>query len=138
MNEAAPVLVVSERPGSERPIPVGSLINHPGALADASVIDTSRRGRAVPVRLLMATDQPFIVASDEAGTYVACIPTVDMLHGGHLLVGSNDHPLSEAEGGPVRLIVADGSTLCWNVKHVASLRAVPEKVPDSVPANPSH
>ena len=131
-------LTVSERPGSERTVPIVSLADHPGALPDAAVINPTSRGRAVPVRLLMSTDQPFIVASDQTGTYTACIPTVDMLHGGNLVVGTIEEPLTSAEGGPVRLIVVDGSTLCWNVKHVTSLRAVPERVPDSIPANPSH
>lgn len=133
-----PRLTVSERPGSERSVPIVSLTDHPGALPDATVIQPTSRGKAVPVRLLMSTDQPFIVASDEDGAYTACVPTVDMLHGGNLLVGTTEEPLTSAEGGPVRLIVVDGSTLCWNVKHVASLRAVPERVPDSTPANPSH
>jgi len=35
-------------------------------------------------------------------------------------------------------VVAEGSTLCWNVKQVGSLRATPERVPDSVPENPPH
>jgi|GEM_PF-2187827 len=134
----ASCITVSERPGSDRSISVTSLADHPGALPDATVIRPTLRGKAVPVRLLMSTDQPFIVASDEDGAYTACVPTVDMLHGGNLLVGTTEEPLTSAEGGPVRLIVTDGSTLCWNVKHVASLRAVPERVPDSIPDNPSH
>lgn len=138
MTEAGHGLIVSERPGSGRVVPLATLIDHPGALRDASVIASGRRGRAVPVRLLLSTDQPFVVATDAVGDYIACIPTVDMVHGGHLLVGTSDEPLTHGEGGPMRLIVADGATLCWNVKHVASLEGVPDRVPDSIPANPKH
>ncbi|MGI9642928.1 MAG: hypothetical protein ACR2N9_09105 [Acidimicrobiia bacterium] len=138
MTETGSGLIVSERPGSERVVPIATLVDHPGALPDASTVASGRRGRAVPVRLVLSTNQPFVVATDVAGDYVACIPTVDMIHGGHLLVGTSDEPLTSDEGGPVRLIVAEGATLCWNVKHVASLEGVPDRVPDSVPANPKH
>jgi len=88
--------------------------------------------------MLMSTDQPFVVAANAAGDYIACIPTVEMIHGGHLLVGTPEEPLTEGEGGPMRLIVSEGATLCWNVKQVASLKGVPNRVPDSIPANPEH
>lgn len=138
MSTDTVALTVSEQEGRDRSIALATLVDHPGAISDATVIDPSRRGRAVPVRLLMSTEEPFVVATDASGTYTACIPTVDLLHGGHLLVGTPDSPLAESEGGPIRLIVSDGSTLCWNVKQVASLRAVPQEVPDSIPANPGH
>lgn len=131
-------LIVSERPGSERLIPTTTLVDHPGALPDASAVASGGRGRAIPVRLLLSTDQPFVVATDATGGYIACIPTVDMIHGGHLLVGTSEKPLAHGAGGPIRLIVVDGATLCWNVKDVVSLQGVPERVPDSIPANPQH
>jgi DMSO/TMAO reductase YedYZ molybdopterin-dependent catalytic subunit len=135
---SAASITVSERPGKERSIDIDVLVSHLGAIPDAATVAKGRRGRAVPVRLIMATDQPFVMVSDEDGTYRACIPTIDLLHGGHLLVGTHDKPLTQDEGGPVRLIVVDGTTLCWNVKHVVSLRAIAEREPDSVPENPPH
>ena len=60
------------------------------------------------------------------------------MRGGMLLVGSADAPLDEAEGGPVRLLVSDGDTLCWNVKQVGSLIATRERLADSVPEQPPH
>lgn len=93
---------------------------------------------AVPVRAVLATDAAWVVVSSADGSYRACIPTQDLLAGGHLLVGTEDDPMTAEDGGPVRLIVADGTTLCWNVKDVASLEASAVRVPDSVPENPPH
>ena len=138
MSEGFDALIVSERPGSERSVPLETLMRHPGAQAgDSSSLD-GHDGQAIPVRLIMSTDQPYILATDTTGTYRACIPTAELLHGGHLLVGKDDEPLSAERGGPIRLVVADGRTLCWNVKSIASLHALPDRVPDSVPENPPH
>jgi DMSO/TMAO reductase YedYZ molybdopterin-dependent catalytic subunit len=67
------------------------------------------------------------------GHYRASIPLAELRRGGWLLVG-----VPAGRGGPVRLVVEDGPTLCWNVKHVASLRFTEGPVPDSVPENPPH
>lgn len=71
-----------------------------------------------------------VVSGD--GSYTASIPLEDMRDGGVLLV------VPPSEGGPIRLRVMDGSTLCWNVKDVAELRFTIGKEPDSVPARPTH
>lgn len=71
-----------------------------------------------------------VVSSD--GSYTASIPLEDLRAGGILL------PVSPTEGGPIRLRVMEGTTLCWNVKDVGELRFTAGKEPDSVPANPTH
>ena len=63
----------------------------------------------------------------------ASIPLAEMRRGGWLLVG-----VPADRGGPVRLVVEEGRTLCWNVKQVVALRFTQGPVPDSVPANPPH
>lgn len=138
MNEASTDLIVSERPGSERSISLTTLTRHPGALRDGSAIHGGHTGAAIPVRLIMSTEQPYILATDSTGSYVACIPTIDLLHGGHLLVATDEEPRAPERGGPIRLVVVDGATLCWNVKDVASLRAIPDRVPDSIPQDRPH
>ena len=62
------------------------------------------------------------------GTYSASIPLDEIRRGGVLTV----------EDGGYRLRVMDGTTLCWNVKDVATLRLTATKEPDSVPERPTH
>jgi DMSO/TMAO reductase YedYZ molybdopterin-dependent catalytic subunit len=77
-----------------------------------------------------------VVSSD--GGYTASIPVDDLLNGGVLLLRSDGRRLTGDEGGPIRLVVRQGKTLCWNVKDVGELRFTVDKEPDSVPARPSH
>ena len=97
-----------------------------------------RRGATVPVRAVLITSHPWVTVASADGAYRASIPAEELMRGGMLLVGSVEAPLEEAEGGPVRLLVTDGDTLCWNVKHVGSLTATEERLPDSVPEQPPH
>ena len=67
------------------------------------------------------------------GHYRASIPLAELQRGGWLLLGQ-----PRDAGGPVRLVVEEGRTLCWNVKHVVGLRFTEGPEPDSVPENPPH
>ena len=58
--------------------------------------------------------------------YVASIPAAEFTAGAELTVESR------------RLIVREGSTLCWNVKDVRRIEVGDERQPDSVPENPTH
>ena len=71
-----------------------------------------------------------VVSSD--GSYTASIPIGELREGGELTIEPPER------GGPIRLRVLDGSTLCWNVKDVGELRFTAGKESDSVPANPPH
>ncbi len=124
-----PVVVIDDGTG-DRTLPVADLVAHADRIDDVSPRLPDRRGAALPVASVIATDLPFVTVASTDGAYTASIPTAELLAGGLLLL---DDP-----GGPVRLVVADGTTLCWNVKHVGSLRATPEREPDSVPENPPH
>ena len=76
------------------------------------------------------------VVSDD-GLYSASIPLDQLLEKGLLIVGG-DATLTRDEGGPFRLTVPDGRTLCWNVKSVGELRVTDHAEPDNVPENPTH
>jgi hypothetical protein len=131
-------VTISERPDRARTVTLEVLAEHLGAIPDIGTIVPGRSGRAVPIRLLMSTELPFVTVEAADDGYSASIPTVDLIRGGYLLAGAPGRPLDHGDGGPVRLLVADGSTLCWNVKHVTALRATATPEPDSVPANPPH
>ena len=100
-------------------------------------------GDAVPAALLIELAEPeqdaaycSVVSVD--GAYSASIPIADLVEGGWLAFRLDGAPLPAGNGGPLRLTVALGRTLCWNVKDVGELRFTPTKEPDSVPARPEH
>ncbi len=100
-------------------------------------------GRAVRVADLIAAAAPTAAAThctviSTGGGYRASIPLPDLVAGGWLAFASSDGPLPEDAGGPFRLTVAQGTTLCWNVKRVAILKLTAAPEPDDVPANPPH
>ena len=76
------------------------------------------------------------VVSDD-GLYTASIPLVEALAKGRLFVGGSA-TMDRSVGGPFRLAVPDGRTLCWNVKSVGELRVTHGPERDSVPDNPTH
>jgi DMSO/TMAO reductase YedYZ molybdopterin-dependent catalytic subunit len=80
-----------------------------------------------------ATGADHVLVESGDGHYRASIPLTEMRRGGWLLVG-----VPADRGGPLRLVVEQGRTLCWNVKQVAALRFTEGPVPDSVPENPPH
>jgi DMSO/TMAO reductase YedYZ molybdopterin-dependent catalytic subunit len=81
----------------------------------------------------VSPDVDHVTVESGDGHYRASIPLHEMRRGGRLLLG-----LSKDRGGPVRLIVEDGRTLCWNVKRVVALRFTQGSEADSVPENPEH
>jgi hypothetical protein len=109
----------------------------PDDLARMGGVDPDRfDAPAVPAGSLLdaldidpAADHVTVESGD--GHYRASIPIGEVRRGGWLLLG-------EAGGGPVRLVVEEGRTLCWNVKEVVALRFTQGPEPDSVPENPEH
>jgi DMSO/TMAO reductase YedYZ molybdopterin-dependent catalytic subunit len=75
---------------------------------------------------------------NDDGSYRASIPLPVVRAQGIVVHARDGMDLTEAEGGPFRLVVEDGPTLCWNVKHVARIRLTRGPEPDSVPVNPPH
>lgn len=100
-------------------------------------------GDAVPAAAVVALARPspgaaFCSVVSVDGEYTASIPLDDLVDGGWLAFRLAGDPLPEADGGPIRLTVAQGRTLCWNVKNVGELRFTDAKEPDSVPTRPKH
>ena len=97
-------------------------------------------GKAVPVGALIdpAPAGRFVSFDSGDGLYRASVPVAEACNKGLLLVGRSSEGLDPSAGGPVRLVVPDGDTLCWNVKNVVELRVTTDKEPDSVPENPTH
>ncbi|MDH3296062.1 MAG: molybdopterin-dependent oxidoreductase [Acidimicrobiia bacterium] len=98
------------------------------AVAVAGLID-----RAAPT----ASATHCTVVSDD-GHYRASIPIDDLRGKGWLIFRLDGAPLPRDRGGPLRLVVPEGRTLCWNVKAVVELVFTEGPEPDSVPAEPPH
>jgi len=77
-------------------------------------------------------------AISENGAYRACIPLENVHTGGRLAVRRDGKPIPPTDGGPYRLTVEQGATLCWNVKAVEEFRLSDGPLPDDVPADPTH
>lgn len=119
------------------------LLALPGSVAEAATVAAGAVGLAVPVAAILdsvaiadAATHGTVVSSD--GGYRASIPIGTLRGGGWLAVALDGRPLPADRGGPLRLTVADGTTLCWNVKDVGSIRLTVGPEPDSVPENPPH
>jgi DMSO/TMAO reductase YedYZ molybdopterin-dependent catalytic subunit len=112
-------------------------------VTDAGEVASGAVGAAVAMAPLIALAAPSpqathctVVSRD--GAYRASIPIATLRTGGWLAFALDDRPLPGDLGGPLRLTVADGTTLCWNVKDVGELRFTAAQEPDSVPENPPH
>ncbi len=133
-DEKIPALQVTglvERPLQWRPKDLAAL---PGQVAGPE-------GSGVAVRALLETSGPaggFVSVESRDGSYRASIPLEELVSKGVVVYGLDDGGLPKDRGGPFRMLVPGGRTLCWNVKGVALMRVTAEPEPDSVPANPTH
>jgi len=122
---------------------VADLEETAGEAVDISAQAPGFAGRAVPVAPLLAVAGPLpgadhCTVSSGDGHYTASIPLADLNRSGWLVFALGDGPLPRDRGGPLRLLVPQGTTLCWNVKDVVAIRLTRGPEPDSVPANPPH
>lgn len=115
----------------------------PGRVGDVSTVASGAVGAAVPVAALLdragvpgTATHATVISRD--GSYLASIPLETLRRGGWLAYELEGRPLAKLRGGPLRLTVAEGETLCWNVKDVATIRLTDGREPDSVPENPPH
>ncbi len=106
------ILVVDA--GGERRLPVSEF----EAAADDGVVHLGR--------VLGVPEGLWVTVRAGEDDYVASIPSGAFTLGAELTVSS------------LRLIVRDGSTLCWNVKDVRRIEIGEVRQPDSVPENPTH
>lgn len=112
-------------------------------LAEADLAELAGDDGAVPVAEVVAAAggspaATHCTAISRDGSYRASVPMHAMLAGGRIVLRRDGRALGPAEGGPLRLIVVDGTTLCWNVKELEELRLSIGPLPDDVPANPPH
>jgi DMSO/TMAO reductase YedYZ molybdopterin-dependent catalytic subunit len=115
----------------------------PEVIAEAAMVAPGAVGAAVAMRQILIVAAPTAPAThctvaSRDGTYTASIPIDTLSSGGWLAFARNGEPLPAELGGPFRLTVADGDTLCWNVKDVGELRFTNRQEDDSVPENPPH
>ncbi len=138
--------------GRSAPVPalaVTGLVAHPTVIDEATIRARAKPGDSAPDGTLVvslgellaqaepAANASHVSAVSDDGLYSASIPLVEALSKGQLIVGAGE-TLSRSAGGPFRLTVPGGSTLCWNVKSVGELRVTAGAEPDSVPENPTH
>ena len=121
---------------------VAAMARLPGVATVDGVADHAI-GDAVPVSEVVQLAKPStsathctVVSAD--GAYSASIPIRELVEDGWLAFRLNGDALPAENGGPLRLTVARGRTLCWNVKNVGELRFTVGTEPDSVPARPTH
>ena len=119
---------------------IDSIADGAGDGGDPAATDTSA---AVAVASILehlvidpAATHCSVVSRD--GSYSASIPLDELRDGGWLAYALDGKTLTGDLGGPLRLTVRQGTTLCWNVKDVGELRFTAGKEPDSVPEKPTH
>lgn len=123
-------------------VSVDELRNLPG-ITDIGGLGEHTLGDAVRVGELVRLAEPLpeakwcsVISAD--GAYSASIPLDQLVEGGWLAFRLGGSALPAEAGGPLRLTVAQGKTMCWNVKNVGELRFTRTKEPDSLPAKLTH
>ncbi len=143
MSDQDTRLVVSgevARPGTwSRP----ALEALPSFVDDVSAVIEGAVGGAVRLAEVVEAVEPspdagYCSAISRSGDYSASIPIEEIVAGGWLATSLGGTALPAERGGPFRLTVAEGTTLCWNVKDVGELRFTVDREPDSVPEDPPH
>ena len=137
----------SEHGEDRRPaLRVTGLVDQPGEwrmedLAGRSGQVTEVGGSGVSAGSLLEASGPrggFVSVESEDGAYRASIPIEELATKGVVVYGLEGGELPGERGGPFRMLVPGGHTLCWNVKGVGEMRVTARPEPDSVPANPTH
>ena len=98
-------------------------------------------GRGVSAGALLEASGPrggYVSVESDDGEYRASIPLEELSSKGVVVYGLADDHLPRERGGPFRVLVPEGATLCWNVKGVGEMRVTAAPEPDSVPTNPTH
>ena len=129
-------------------IRVTGLVERPGEWAmedlaglSGQVSEGDLPGRGVSAGALLEASGPrggYVSVESDDGEYRASIPLEELSSKGVVVYGLADDRLPRERGGPFRVLVPEGRTLCWNVKGVGEMRVTAAPEPDSVPANPTH
>lgn len=109
------------------------------AALEGQIQEASGRGVSAGVLLEASGARGgFVSVESEDGAYRASIPIDELAAKGVVVYGLEEGGLPRDRGGPFRMLVPGGRTLCWNVKGVGEMRVTAEQEADSVPANPTH
>jgi DMSO/TMAO reductase YedYZ molybdopterin-dependent catalytic subunit len=114
-----------------------------GSIPDLGAVADGFVGRAVPMRAVIDRARPdrraaYVTVESDDGFYRASIPLRELAEKGWLAHALGEGPLPREQGGPLRVVLPKGPTLCWNVKSVAELRFTAQPEPDGVPDDPPH
>ena len=112
-------------------------------MSDLGTVAPGFLGEAIAISAILESARPmpdarFVTVVSDDGHYTASIPLGEIIDSGWLAFRLNGEPLPRTSGGPLRVVVPQGKTLCWNVKGVCELRLTESREPDSVPARPKH
>lgn len=137
------ILTLSGATRGRKAVGWAEIASLPGAIEDVRTVAGDAVGAAVPAVALVDLARPdddvrFCTVISTDGSYRACIPLDELIEGGWVAYRLGDSPLPADAGGPLRLTVVRGNTLCWNVKDVGRLRFTSAPEPDDVPARPEH
>jgi DMSO/TMAO reductase YedYZ molybdopterin-dependent catalytic subunit len=114
-----------------------------GSIPDLGAVADGFVGRAAPLRSVIDRARPdrraaYVTVESDDGFYRASIPLRELAEKGWLAHSLGEGPLPREQGGPLRMVLVQGRTLCWNVKSVAELRFTAQPEPDAVPDDPPH
>ncbi len=115
----------------------------PGRVPDLGALAEGFAGEAAPLRSILEAAAPEAAAThatviSDDGHYRASIPLDELRDRGWVAFALDGAALPRARGGPLRVVVPQGRTLCWNVKSVVEIELTAGPQPDSVPENPPH
>ncbi len=115
----------------------------PGRVPDLAALADGFAGEAAPLRPILEAAAPEAAAThatviSDDGHYRASIPLDELLEHGWVAFALAGKALPRERGGPLRVVVPQGRTLCWNVKSVVEIELTDGPQPDSVPENPPH
>ena len=114
--------------GSERSpvLRVTGLVDRPGEWAMSDLAELpgqgiNRAGDGVAAGSVLAAARArghYVSVESEDGAYRASIPIDELASKGLVIYGLDGAELPRERGGPFRMLVSGGRTLCWNVKGV--------------------
>ena len=97
------------------------------------VAEAPTGGRGVSAGALLEASGPrggFVSVESDDGQYRASIPLEELAAKGVVVYGLGADSLPQERGGPFRILVPEGRTLCWNVKGVGEMRVTACPEPD--------
>ncbi len=115
----------------------------PGHVPDLGALAEGFAGDAAPLRPILDAAEPAAEAThatviSDDGHYRASIPLSELRERGWVAFALDGEALPRERGGPLRVVVPQGRTLCWNVKGAVEIELTAGPQPDSVPENPPH